>query len=265
MTIERECPTHGTYQAEEILAPFEDVPALKTGCPGCAKVRSAEEVQRKASAEQQMRSRRLKALRAAAGIPARYADASLDDYQTAQQGQAMVKAVCAAYADGWPEQLRKGGSLVLCGMCGTGKTHLACAIGNTVMAQHLATVAFGSATVLLRQIKDTYRPNSSRSESELLSDMVSPDLLIIDEIGAQRGTEHELQLLFEIINQRYAELRPVILLSNLTAEELEKFLGERVMDRFRECGAVLAFNWGSYRATARQANGAKQQRGSAHG
>ena len=76
-----------------------------------------------------------------------------------------------------------------------------------------------------------------------------PDLLILDEIGVQIGSEHEKLLLFDVLNGRYQQCRPTILISNLSGSDLEAYLGQRVMDRYRECGAVLAFDWNSYRGT----------------
>lgn len=53
--------------------------------------------------------------------------------------------------------------------------------------------------------------------------------------------------MFEILNGRYQELRPTILISNLNTDALESLLGQRIMDRYRECGSVLAFDWQSHR------------------
>jgi DNA replication protein DnaC len=69
----------------------------------------------------------------------------------------------------------------------------------------------------------------------------------MDEVGVQVGSEHEKMLLFEIINERYQECRSTVLISNLTREEIAGYLGQRVMDRFAEGGAVVAFDWDSHR------------------
>jgi DNA replication protein DnaC len=55
-------------------------------------------------------------------------------------------------------------------------------------------------------------------------------------------------MLFDVLNARYANQRPTILIGNLTADELEEYLGERIMDRLLESGsAVVPFTWESYR------------------
>ena len=81
--------------------------------------------------------------------------------------------------------------------------------------------------------------------------LCSPDLLILDEVGVQFGSDAEKLILFEIINTRYQDMKPTILISNLTLVELGKYIGERVVDRMREGGgAILSFDWDSYRGAA---------------
>jgi DNA replication protein DnaC len=100
-------------------------------------------------------------------------------------------------------------------------------------------------STIIRSVRSTY--GGKGSETQALNELLKPDLLIMDEIGAEGGSDHDTKLLFEIINKRYENLRPTILISNLNAEALERYLGQRVMDRFRECGMVVAFDWASFR------------------
>jgi DNA replication protein DnaC len=238
------CPSHGSYTAIRLA----DAPPVSTDCPRCIdELYAKREVQDKARAEQQMRSKKLKELVAIAGIPPRFATQTLDGYKVTHTEQRFARSVCQAYASTWPEQYRKGGSLVFTGGPGTGKTHLACAIANEIMPSHMASVAFGTVSQILRSIKSTYGGKSERTEEQAIAALLTPDLLIVDEVGAQTGSDHELQLMFEVINNRYQNLRPTILISNLNAEDLERFLGHRTMDRFRECGTVIAFTWQSHR------------------
>jgi hypothetical protein len=80
---------------------------------------------------------------------------------------------------------------------------------------------------------------------------VEPDLLVLDEIGVQYGTETEQKILFRIIDLRYEEMKPTILISNLAIPAFTEFVGERVVDRMRENGGMLfAFDWESYRSKA---------------
>lgn len=240
-----ECDAHGKYQAWR-QASHESSPYIIRDCPKClAEDIAKQNAQRRERDAQHARRRRLKEIMGLAGIPARFVDRTLDNYVATTPGQRIALSICRGYAESWLEQFRKGGSLVLTGKVGTGKTHLACAIANAVIPEHMATAAFGTVAKIIRSIKSTY--GGKGSETQAIADLLKVDLLIIDEVGVQNGSDHELTMLFEIINERYQNLRPTILISNLNTDDLEKFLGQRVMDRFRGCGTVVAFDWASHR------------------
>jgi DNA replication protein DnaC len=237
------CDRHGKYQA---YRPAGGAPLLGVDCPKCIDEAEMQQgAQRRARAAQQMRSKKLREIQSVSGIPLRFASKSLDDYQAATEAKRLALTICRRYAESWPEQYRKGGSLVLTGLPGTGKTHLACAIANTIMPVHMATAAFGAVSTIIRSVRSTY--GGKGSETQALNDLLKPDLLVMDEIGAEGGSDHDTKLLFEIINKRYENLRPMILISNLNTDDLEHYLGHRAMDRFRECGVVVAFDWASHR------------------
>ena len=86
------------------------------------------------------------------------------------------------------------------------------------------------------------------TEQDAIDALVMPDLLILDEVGVQFGTVTESLIMFEILNGRYEKVRPTIVMSNLTEDEITEYLGSRVVDRLKEGGGVLvAFDWDSYR------------------
>lgn len=223
---------------------------IRSRCPACAAEQRAREDARKEAEQAEERNRRVVSLFGRSGIPARFANRTFAGYEAKHPGQRMALNVCRAFADGWAEKRAAGTSLVLTGSPGTGKTHLACAIGGHVIREHLGGALFVTVSMMLRAIKETYRKDSPRSEQDVIDELVAQDLLIVDEIGVQVGSEHEKLLMFEVLNGRYQDMRPTILISNLSAEDLEAYLGHRVMDRYRECGAVLAFDWESHRGAA---------------
>jgi DNA replication protein DnaC len=102
---------------------------------------------------------------------------------------------------------------------------------------------------VIRQVRGTWKKDSAKSEADVLRSLGSEiDLLIIDEIGVQRGTEDEQVILFDIINRRYRDLRPTILLTNLSGKAMREFMGPRIIDRLMERAIFVKFAWESWRA-----------------
>lgn len=235
---------HGRYEAYQLNG------TISQACPRCTDAASARaDVGRRERHAQRMRSDKLKSLRSISRIPKHFADATLADYRASSQAQQLALAVCKGYLDTWPEQCTKGGALSLIGRQGTGKTHLACAIGNGVLSEYMGTVAFGTMDRLIREVRSTWHRDSNRTETQVLDSLAAMDLLIVDEIGAKPYNEDAIHTLFEIIDQRDKEDRATIITSNLTQSELTGYIGERAMDRLQGRGPVIAFTWDSYRTT----------------
>lgn len=257
--VTRNCEEHGDYETELLQMPTGQSIA-RSICPKCVE---AEEAKRQAYVKDR-RGVLASYFAAGSGIPERFRAASFDGYQVVNDKAKRNLLICRKYADNFDDRRRQGGSLVLCGKPGTGKTHLACAIGlevcerralqvpdDKVSNMHPSPVLFTTVLKIARAIKDTYRKGADKTEGQAIQDFVIPDLLIIDEVGAQRGTETELLVAQEVIDERYQAVKPTIIISNLPESELAGYIGDRALDRMYEGGgAVLAFDWDSYRRKA---------------
>lgn len=243
-TKTKHCETHGDYEVAGLDFGDGDVKFLG-GCPECVAESDKARERSRADEERWRKERRLRELQTTAGIPARFADRTLQNFRAETDGQRKAVAVCQRFL----ETDKPGVSLIFSGRPGTGKTHLACAIAGELVQQG-RVVMFRTVRQAIRYVKQTYHRDSELTEGEAIQALAEADLLILDEVGVQLGSEHELMLLFEIINERYQQMRSTILLTNLTGDELVSYLGERVIDRFREGGAVVAFDWPSYRGRA---------------
>lgn len=181
------------------------------------------------------------------GIPPRYRDRRFENYKASGRHQVTAKQHAMAYL----KLLLEGNcsaSLVMTGLPGTGKTHLACAIANAYTRKG-GEVVFIKVAAMIRKIRETYRHDSELTEQQAINAFRDLDLLVLDEVGIQKGDDKEINLLFEVLDDRYAYLKPTILLSNLTVEEMEQLLGVRVIDRLKEGGGgVIEFVWSSYRS-----------------
>ena len=241
----RECELHGTYQARHLIGKHWS---------GCDQCRAIAEAKAEAEKQEQMRQARDAAIWAAvgrAGIPDRFLDKSLKNFEadTAEKQAALAFAV--DYADNFGTVLETGRSAILIGKPGTGKTHLACGIGKRIIRDHHASVLFITVLRAMRSIKDTWVKGSDVSETQAISALVMPDLLILDEVGVQFGSDFERNTMFDVLNERYERRKPTLFLSNLSKNEVAAFLGDRVMDRLREDGGkVIPFTWESHRGKA---------------
>jgi DNA replication protein DnaC len=182
------------------------------------------------------------------GIPRRFLARTFDSYLAATSEQRQALDDCRTYADGFAQVRRRGGCLLLLGAPRTGKTHLACAIlAQVIQAGH--TGLFLSVSAALRIVRDAYSLRGQRSETEAFALLIGADLLVLDEVEVAIGhASTRRAMLFDVLNDRYGEMRPTILIGNLTAAELEAYLGERILDRLRELGSVtVPFAWPSHR------------------
>lgn len=248
--VDRECEKHGPYKARSIPSPFGDKP-FTAGCPKCSEEAAERRRQDEKLSKERARIANIDRLVSVSGIPARYLDATIDGFVAETLPQRRVRDACQRFVDGWPDASRRGASAIFCGPPGTGKTHMACAVGLELVNRYFSPVAFHTALSAIRSVKETYRSDSHLSEGDAIARLINPSLLILDEIGVQVGSDHERMLIFEIINERYQQCRSTILISNLNKAELGEYLGDRIMDRFRECGGVLAFDWASHRGAKR--------------
>jgi len=246
------CATHGVWSYE--LPSF----LTKRGgqCPDCVEIQKQEELQSlndeqtKECIERKQEVIRQKFTKAA--IPKRFLNRTFENYQTTSQQQQLALNIARTYANHFAERLENGGGLILQGQPGTGKTHLACAIANQVITNG-ASARFTTVMQLVRAIRATWKRDSEQSEDEILQSIIGYDLLIIDEIGVQYETESEKLILFDVLNGRYENEKPTILLTNLVGQELNACIGERNVDRIQEGGgATISFTWGSYRSNVYQ-------------
>lgn len=100
---------------------------------------------------------------------------------------------------------------------------------------------------IMSAMKETFG-NRETSEEQLLNDLSKVDLLVIDEIGMQTESRYEKVIINQIVDRRSSSKRPTGMLTNSNMDEMNKLLGERVMDRMRLGNSLwVIFNWDSYR------------------
>jgi len=182
------------------------------------------------------------------GIPERFKESSFETYIAETKEQKKAKDICFKYAENFEKFCEKGTSMILYGTPGTGKTHTSVSIVRYIIEKKKKTAKFFNVINAFNKIKETYNKNSEETEQQAIDYLVKPDLLVLDELGMSFRTDAEKLLLDRIINERYENVKPTILITNLNWDNLKTLLGERVMDRMRDSkGLKVLFNWHSHR------------------
>lgn len=249
-TRELHCEEHGPYLSHGFQFTVGKCREVWTPCPDCEEGQRAKSLRAEAQERADLEQQRLRKLLEQAALPARWQSWTLAAYTAATPAQACVRDTALDFAENFQQYEASGESLIFAGLPGTGKTHLAVGI-----LQHLLPDRVGHYTTLmgmLRSVRSTWRKGSERAEGDVLDTLGRVPLLVIDEIGVQYGSDSEQVILFDVIDRRYREMRPTILVTNQDRDGFIQFVGDRIFDRLTEIARWIAFDWPSHRATARQ-------------
>lgn len=167
------------------------------------------------------KSKRVNLLLNTNGLPPLFKKKNFDNYDKNNNPIAFKQA--QAFVDNFPNT--KG--ILFIGSVGVGKTHLAASIASEVNKK-LYSSYFGNVVDIMSFVKSSYNKDSNLTELEAVDIMTRKiDLLVIDDLGKENNTEHNLALLYQIINKLYENEKPLIITTNYGAVDLNKKLGSR--------------------------------------
>jgi DNA replication protein DnaC len=235
-----------------LVAAPEWAAGVPSFCPVCVSAQDAierDQVLRGETSASLVRSKQTQIERYLADscIGARFQGMRFADYHPVNDQAAAVLESCRQFAAGFTPG--SGTSMIFVGSTGTGKNMLSAIIGQEII-QRGHSFLHTTALKVVRRFKDSWS-QPAVTEDSVLKYFVSPDVLVIDEVGVQFGSAAEQMYLTEVINDRYEAMKSTILLSNLTLPQIGENIGARAVERFHENGGrVLIFAWPSFRRRA---------------
>jgi DNA replication protein DnaC len=185
---------------------------------------------------------------AAARIPERYRGCVLDSYEIYRGiDPSLREALLTArrFVEEYPADTA-GKGLLFTGSIGVGKTHLAVGILQRLVKDRGVRGLFCDYRELLKSIQNSYNPQVQTTELELLKPVFASEVLVLDDLGAQKPNEWVWDTVALILNSRYNDKLTTIITtnyadlpaagSNLSDPERaarEPTLGDRIGDRMR--------------------------------
>ena len=202
-----------------------------------------------------------------AAIPARYEACSFENFSAITEKLSLVKAAALRYVEDYPSV---DCGLLILGPCGVGKTHLAVSILSELILRQVVNGLFCDFRDLLKKIQDSYNPVSHTSEMQILEPVLAAEVLVLDDLGAERPTEWVRDTFAYIINTRYNQKATTLITSNFedgpkerihlsdgsrvpSEETLTDRIGTRLRSRLYEMCKVIRIEGADFRVEVKQA------------
>ena len=186
---------------------------------------------------------------AAAHIPERYRHYTLDGYETAFRGAdpslGRANLTARKFVEAYPVDTA-GKGLLFTGSIGVGKTHLAVGVLRRLVQERGVKGLFCDYRELLKSIQNSYNAQVQTTELELLKPVFAAEVLVLDDLGAQKPNEWVWDTVALILNTRYNDKQTTIITTNypdlgaggggqteVERAAREQTLGDRIGDRMR--------------------------------
>lgn len=165
------------------------------------------------------------------GISEQFLKIGFKEFETKTDFQRVAKTEAINYVKGF-EQIEKerNNSIAFLGNCGAGKTHLSIAIANNLMAKNIGVLYMPYREVITR-IKQVITDEIDYAKA--INKYKTARVLLIDDFAKGKTTESDVNIMFEIINFRYLNRKPIILSSELLQDDLLDFdeaVGSRLIE-----------------------------------
>ena len=244
------CEKHGEFTNKKYVIGNNE---RWSGCPKCA-LEQAQKIsmdfnEMDKKARDDVKQKKQSEMDASLGmneLPKRFIDWQFQDLKIVDPKQLIIFDRCVNYIDDFENNKDTGKNMIFCGGIGTGKTQLAVIIARELISRGYSVGVFEMCT-LLDTVNHSYSITREYSENKIIREYAEKDLLIMDEAKKEHGSDTEIKIVMNLLNERYKRELPTIITTNLTPPQLEQCLSERAMDRLRENGECFVFTWKSFR------------------
>ena len=182
----------------------------------------------------------------------KYRDVSFDNTDTSNEEFYKIFSRCKKYCEVADKVLNRGIGIYLFGTKGTGKSRLTACMANKLMDNYY-TVLYTNFSEISKYIRGTFNKRNE-TEYEFLERLTSIDFLFIDDFGTELVTKNDQDLwlqekVFEVVNKRYNNNKPIIFTSNYSLRELyeKRGVADKTIDRINEMCELMKLNGDSYR------------------
>lgn len=178
-------------------------------------------------------------------------------FDTDDRQQPQVRRAMQAYVDGFPDFRGSGSGLLLYGSVGTGKTFAAACAANALIDQGVPVLMTNFSRIINR-IQASFD-----GRQEYIDSFNAFDLLIIDDLAAERQTEYVNEIVYSVIDARYRAGLPMIITTNISARDMERetdLARQRIYSRILERCHPIKVEGGDRRKKAMRDGFAEMQR-----
>ena len=154
-------------------------------------------------------------------------------------------AKARGYAQNWDEFKKAGIGLLLFGNVGTGKSYAAGCIANALIDRLESVLFVGMSDVVNRM-----QGNFGADRDSYMTSLMRPELLILDDLGAERNTSFGKERVFDVINRRRLTGKPMIITTNIPIVTMQKAASldeRRIYDRILEVCVPIRFDGENFR------------------
>lgn len=157
-------------------------------------------------------------------LPKRFINSSLDNYICKNDNQEVavskIKSLPIDFTD----------NILIYGETGCGKTHLATAIFKKSLIDSREYLIKNSTDIMI-ELRSTFSTENNSNESDVIQKYINVDVLIVDDIGTEKNSDYVTQSWYQIINQRYNDMKPTVFTTNMTLPKISEFFGDRIASR----------------------------------